>query len=234
MSDYGPRRVEDHPPFRYADYRSTRSRAPGQNLVALVQTLGETTGPGPAWAALTEDDADLTTNARTGGRALGARTIIAGTVIDESGAPLPGVVLEIWQANAAGRYLHPRDDSNDAPLDPHFLGVGQCRTDAEGCYRFTTIRPGPYPWRNHPNAWRPAHIHLSVLGPALATRLVTQLYFPGDPLLALDPIFLSVPEHARDRLIACYDHSLTREGWALGYRFDIVLRGRALAREVRA
>jgi protocatechuate 3,4-dioxygenase beta subunit len=146
-------------------------------------------------------------------------------VVDENGSPVPDAVIEIWQANAAGRYFHAADDAFEAPLDPNFVGVGRCRTDAAGGYRFTTIRPGPYPWRNHPNAWRPAHVHLSLLGPAFATRLVTQLYFPDDPLLAIDPIFQSVPRHARDRLVARYDHGVTRELWALGYRFDVVLRG---------
>lgn len=224
MVDFRPRNFEDHPPFAYADYRSTRLRAPSQDLVAIVQTLSETTGPGPIWSALSAEDADLTTNAGTGGRAIGARTIVTGRVLDEEGTPVPGTVVEIWQANAAGRYMHP-SDGYDAPLDPHFIGAGQCRTDADGNYRFTTIRPGPYPWRNHPNAWRPAHIHLSLLGPALATRLVTQLYFPDDPLQAIDPIFQSIPAHARPRVIARYDHDVTREMWALGYRFDIFLRG---------
>jgi protocatechuate 3,4-dioxygenase beta subunit len=225
MSEYGPRRFEDHPPLRYAEYRSTRLRAPAHDLVPLSQTLGETTGPGPLWSELTDDDSDLTRNAATGGRALGARTILTGVVVDENGSPVPDAVIEIWQANAAGRYFHAADDAFEAPLDPNFVGVGRCRTDAAGGYRFTTIRPGPYPWRNHPNAWRPAHVHLSLLGPAFATRLVTQLYFPDDPLLAIDPIFQSVPRHARDRLVARYDHGVTRELWALGYRFDVVLRG---------
>ncbi|HEY4012584.1 MAG TPA: protocatechuate 3,4-dioxygenase subunit beta [Polyangiaceae bacterium] len=224
MADYARRDFDAHPPFRYADYRSTRLRGPKEDLVSIVQTLSETTGPGPVWSELAEDDADLTTNAGTGGRAIGARTIMTGRVLHEDGSPAAGTVLEIWQANSAGRYLHP-SDGYDAPIDPHFIGAGQCRTDARGVYRFTTVRPGPYPWRNHPNAWRPAHIHLSVLGPALATRLVTQVYFPDDPLQAIDPIFLSVPEHARSRLVARYDHDVTREMWALGYRFDIVLRG---------
>src|SRR5262249_29730220 len=129
-----------------------------------------------------------------------------GRVLDENGRPEPGALIEIWQANAAGRYLHPADAETAAPLDPNFLGIGQCKTDVEGNYSFLTIRPGPYPWKNHPNAWRPAHVHLSVFGPALTTRLVTQLYFPGDPLLEIDPIFQSVPAHARGRLIARYDH----------------------------
>ena len=219
------RNFDDHPPFCYAEYRSTRLRSPNQPLVSIVKTLGEVTGPGPVWSRLSEEDADLTTNARTGQPAMGARTLVTGRVCDEHGVAQPGAVIEIWQANAAGRYLHPKETEYDAPLDPNFLGVGQCRADAQGGFRFTTIRPGPYPWGNHENAWRPAHIHLSIYGPALATRLVTQFYFPDDPLLALDPIFLSTPVHARERLIARYDHEVTEPGWALGYRFDIVLRG---------
>lgn len=217
--------MADHPKLFSADYKSTRFRAPGQDLLAIVGTPSETTGPGPAWSALSEEDADLTTNAGTGLPALGSRTILTGVVVDERDTPVPDCLIEIWQANAAGRYAHTREVDFDAPLDPNFLGVGQCRTRADGSYSFTTIKPGPYPWGNHPNAWRPAHIHLSILGPTLATRLVTQLYFPDDPLLPLDPIFQSVPAHARDRLICRYDHSVTEPAWALGYRFDLVLRG---------
>jgi protocatechuate 3,4-dioxygenase, beta subunit len=223
---FGPRAYADFAPFRYPDYRSTVKRSPDQPLISIVQTITETTGPGPVWSACTAEDADLTTNAGTGGTAIGQRTIITGRVIDELGAPLPDTLIEIWQANACGRYVHWREVDFDAPLDPNFIGVGQCKTDADGVYRFLTIKPGPYPWGNHPNAWRPAHIHLSVLGPALPTRVVTQLYFPDDPLFALDPIFQSVPEHARQRMVCTYDHSITEANWALGYRFDIVLRGR--------
>ena len=218
-------KVGDHPPFLYADYRSTVLRAPQQDLVEIVRTLSEATGPGPAWAELNEDDADLTTNAGTGGEALGSRTLLTGRVLDEDGEPVPGTLVEIWQANAAGRYVHWREVEFPAPLDPNFLGVGQCVTGDDGSYRFLTIRPGPYPWGNHPNAWRPAHIHMSLLGSHLGARLVTQMYFPGDPLLAIDPIFNAAPEHSRDRMISVYDHDLTSERWALGYRFDVVLAG---------
>jgi protocatechuate 3,4-dioxygenase beta subunit len=141
--------------------------------------------------------------------------------------------VELWQCNAAGRYAH-RGDEHDAPLDPNFTGAGRTLTDGEGRYRFITIKPGADPWRNHPNAWRPAHIHLSVFGSSFLTRLVTQMFFPGDPLLAFDPIFSSVPESARGRLVASFDFGLTRAEWALGYRFDIVLRGREATPVVEA
>lgn len=222
---YGPKAYSDHPPFRYPDYKSTMKRSPDRDMVRIVQTVSETTGPGPVWSELSEEDADLTTNAGTGGVAIGERTIVTGTVRDDSGRVLPGVLIELWQANASGRYAHWRETAFPAPLDPNFLGVGQCLTNRDGVYMFTTIKPGPYPWGNHPNAWRPAHIHFSLMGPSLATRLVTQMYFPGDPLLPLDPIYNSAPAHSRERMIAAYDHSVTVENWALGYRWDIVLRG---------
>lgn len=225
IKHYGPKAYDDHPPFLYPDYRSTVKRARVKDMVKIVQTLSESTGPGPVQAELSEEDADLTTNSGTGGEAIGERIIVTGEVMTEYGDPLPGTLIEIWQANACGRYVHWRETEFPAPLDPNFLGVGRCLTDATGTYEFTTIKPGPYPWGNHPNAWRPAHIHMSLMGPALGTRLVTQMYFQGDPLLPLDPIFNSVPEHARDRLIAPYDHGITVERWALGYRFNIVLRG---------
>lgn len=224
----GPRAYADHPPFCYPDYRSTVKRSPTKDMVTIVQTLSERTGPGPAWAdsvGVTEADADLTTNAGTGGAAIGERIIVTGRVLDQACRPLPNTVLEVWQANASGRYVHWRETAFPAPLDPNFLGVGQCLTDAEGSYRFTTVKPGPYPWGNHPNAWRPSHIHFSLLGPALGSRLVTQMYFQGDPLIPLDPIFDAVPAHSNGRLIAAYDHDVTIENWALGYRWDIVLRG---------
>jgi protocatechuate 3,4-dioxygenase beta subunit len=145
-------------------------------------------------------------------------------VLDEHGAPVPATLIEVWQANSAGRYLH-KNDGWPAPLDPNFLGMGRCLTDVEGRYRFLSIRPGAYPWRNHENAWRPSHIHFSLFGGSLVSRLVTQMYFPDDPLHALDPILSAIPEAARPRLIAEYDHAITEPEWALGYRFDIVLRG---------
>jgi protocatechuate 3,4-dioxygenase, beta subunit len=224
----------DHPPFSYPDYRSTVKRSRTNDMVKIVHTLSEVTGPtrGSAafdahtgWPELTPADADLTTNAGTGGEAIGSRTIVVGRVVDVHGAPVPNTMIEIWQANACGRYAHWRETAFPAPLDPNFLGAGRCVTDSDGRYRFLTVRPGAYPWGNHPNAWRPAHIHLSLMGSAWAARLVTQFYFEGDPLLALDPIFNAVPEHARHRLIATYAHEVTEENYALGYRFDIVLNG---------
>jgi protocatechuate 3,4-dioxygenase, beta subunit len=222
---YGPKAYDDHPPFRYPDYRSTVKRSPDKDMVRIVATLSEATGPGPIWSEMAEEDADLTTNAGTGGTAIGERIIVTGRVLDEEARPVQGTLIEIWQANASGRYAHWRETAFPAPLDPNFLGVGQCKTDEEGAYRFTTIKPGPYPWVNHPKAWRPSHIHLSLMGPALGTRLVTQMYFPGDPLMPFDPISLAVPEHARGRMVAAYDNEVTVENWALGYRWDIVLRG---------
>lgn len=212
------------PPHDYPDYGSTRLRHPEQPLVALEHTLSEVTGPGPALSEVTEEDADLTRNAGTGQEAMGERIIVAGRVLDELGAPVPRTLVEVWQCNAAGRYTHGKDQ-HPAPLDPNFIGTGKCVTDEDGSYRFLTIKPGAYPWRNHPNAWRPAHIHFSLFGPAFVTRLITQMYFPGDPLHELDPIMGSVPRDAWPRMVAEYDHSITEEEWALGYRFDIVLRG---------
>lgn len=224
---YGPKAYSDHPPFSYPDYKSTVLRGPKQDLLTIVQTLSETTGPGPVWAEVSEEDADLTTNAGTGEPAIGERIIVTGHVFDEDGNGVPGVLLEIWQPNACGRYVHWRETAFPAPLDPNFIGVGRCMSDENGEYRFLTIKPGPYPWGNHPNAWRPAHIHYSLMGPSLGSRLVTQMYFEGDQLMPLDPIFNSVPEHTRHRMIASYDHDVTQENWALGWRWDIVLRGKA-------
>lgn len=224
---YGPRVSGDHPPFSYPEYRATVKRAPEADLVTIIQTLSETTGPGPMWTEASTEDGDMTTNAGTGGTAIGERIIVTGRVLDEEGRGVGDTLIELWQANASGRYVHWRETDFDAPLDPNFVGVGRCVTDREGTYRFTTVKPGPYPWGNHPNAWRPAHIHFSLMGPSLGSRLVTQMYFPDDPLLDRDPMFTSVPEHARERLLARYDHEVTEEAWALGYRWDIVLRGRA-------
>jgi protocatechuate 3,4-dioxygenase beta subunit len=151
--------------------------------------------------------------------------ILHGRVLDGNGRPVPHTLVELWQANAAGRYRHDLD-RHPAPLDPNFSGAGRCLTDADGNYRFVTIKPGAYPWKNHHNAWRPAHIHLSLLGRAFVQRLVTQMYFPGDPLFGQDPIFNSVRDRAaRERMIAAFDLDATEPEWALGYRFDIVLRG---------
>jgi protocatechuate 3,4-dioxygenase beta subunit len=216
---------EVFPPYLYEAYQSTRRRAPSMPLVDLPLTLSELTGPGPAISAITPEDDDLTTNAGTGGEAIGQRIIVTGQVLDDRGRPVPNTLLEIWQANAAGRYLH-KQDQWPGPLDPNFLGMGRCLTNDDGVYRFLTVRPGAYPWKNHPNAWRPAHIHFSLFGPATVSRLVTQMYFPDDPLLNLDPILNAAPvAAARERLIAAYDHTVTEPEWALGYRWNIILRG---------
>jgi protocatechuate 3,4-dioxygenase, beta subunit len=212
------------PPYDHPAYRSTGARAPSQPPIALDHTLSEVTGPGPALAEVAVEDADLTRNAGTGEEAMGERIIVTGQVVDEDGTPQPDTLIEVWQCNAAGRYIHD-GDQHPAPLDPNFTGVGRCVTHPDGTYRFLTIKPGAYPWGNHPNAWRPAHIHFSVFGPALVTRLITQMYFPGDPLHELDPILSAVPRAHWPRLIGRYDHGVTEEAWALGYRFDIVLRG---------
>src|SRR5436853_4140110 len=216
---------EVFPPYLYEAYQSTRRRAPLLALIDVPLTISELTGPGPAISAITPEDADLTRNAGTGGEAIGQRIIVTGRVLDDHGNPVSNTLLEIWQANAAGRYLH-KWDQWPAPLDANFSGAGRCVTDSEGRYSFTTIKPGPYPWGNHYNAWRPAHIHFSLLGRSFAQRLVTQMYFPGDPLLPLDPIFNSVrDEGARERMFARFSIDDTRPDWALAYEFDIVLRG---------
>jgi len=212
------------PDYLQAAYGGTWKRAPQQAPIAIPATLSEITAPSFAQHQLGAHAADLTAGHR--GEPIGERIIVGGRVLDENARPVQHVLLEIWQANAAGRYVHAADQ-HDAPLDPNFIGIGQVVTDAEGRYRFKTIKPGAYPWRNHHNAWRPAHIHLSLLGPALGTRLVTQLYFPGDPLLGVDPIFNSVADaQARERLVSTLDWERCESEYALGYRFDIVLRGR--------
>jgi len=212
------------PPYLYEAYRSTIRRAPRLPLVEVPLTASELTRPRVDVGIVTAEDADLTRNAGTGGEAIGQRIIVTGRVTDEDGSPMAGALLEIWQANAAGRYIHKRDDW-PGPLDPNFLGIGRCLTTVSGEYRFLTVRPGAYPWGNHENAWRAAHIHFSLLPPSWSQRLVTQMYFPGDPLLPLDPIFNAVPEGARSRLIATYAHDVTEAFRALGWRWDIVLAG---------
>ncbi len=212
------------PDYLYEPYRATILRAPRQPLVLHPETLSERTGPVFGSAAVAENSSDLTRQHAS--EPLGERIIVAGRVLDDRGRPVPATLIEIWQTNAAGRYFHNKDDHR-APLDPNFTGAGRALTDANGCYRFVTVKPGAYPWHNHDNAWRPAHIHFSLFGPAFASRLITQMYFPGDPLFAFDPIFQSIrDEQARERLIARFDLGLTQPEWALGYRFDIVLRGR--------
>jgi len=215
---------EAHPPLDYAPYKSTALRHPKQPLVYLPHTITEITGPQLGSAlAVDQSDADLT--AQHDGDPIGERIIVCGRVMDTEGKPLRGTLVEIWQANAAGRYRH-RWDRWPAPLDPNFSGAGRCLTDDNGRFAFTTIKPGPYPWGNHYNAWRPAHIHFSLLGRAFAQRLVTQMYFPGDPFLPYDPIFNSVrDESARSRLISRFSIHQTVPNWAHCYEFDIVLRG---------
>jgi protocatechuate 3,4-dioxygenase, beta subunit len=213
-----------HPPLDSPGYRSSTLRAPHQPLVRLPQGLTEITGPLLGPERVTASDADLTIGHP--GEPLGERIIVSGQVLDSDGRPVPDTLIEIWQANASGRYAHHVDD-HSAPLDPNFTGAGRCVTDSLGRYRFVTIKPGSYPWRNHHNAWRPAHIHFSLFGRAFTQRLVTQMYFPSDPLFALDPIFNSIPDAvARERLISAFDIDLTEPDWALGYRWDVVLRGR--------
>ena len=212
-----------HPPLNSPAYRSSILRAPSQPLVPMPQWLTEVTGPLLGAERVTAPDSDLTT--RHAGEPLGERIIVTGRVLDSDGRPVPDTLVEIWQANSAGRYRHHVDDHR-APLDPNFDGGGRCMTDSQGRYRFVTIKPGPYPWRNHLNAWRPSHIHFSVFGRAFTQRLITQMYFPGDPLLAHDPIFNSVPDpNARERMIASFSLGLTVPEWALGFAWDIVLRG---------
>jgi protocatechuate 3,4-dioxygenase beta subunit len=213
-----------HPPYIYPDYASTPLRGPKNPLIPIKQTLSELTGPVYGHESVGTLDADLTRNSAINGEPLGERIIVTGRVLDEAGRPVPNTLIEIWQANAAGRYIH-KVDQHPAPLDPNFLGAGRCVTDEEGRYRFKTVKPGAYPWGNHFNAWRPNHIHFSLFGNTLASRLVTQMYFPGDPLLDLDPIYQSAPEGARERLISKFSIDVTEPDYALGYVFDFVLRG---------
>lgn len=213
------------PPYLAPDYKSTSLRSPSKPLIPLPHTLSEVTGPVYGHESVTGNDADLTRNGRRNGEPLGERIIVTGRVLGDDGQPLPNTLLEVWQANACGRYVH-KADRHDAPLDPNFLGGGRCVTDSNGHHRFLTVKPGAYPWGNRHNAWRPQHIHFSLFGPSFVTRLVTQMYFPGDPLLPLDPIFLAAPAQTRNLLIANFSLDATESGYALGYAFDIVLRGR--------
>ena len=213
------------PPSLSPAYRSTVVRSPSRPLITIPQTLSEITGPVYGHSDVKPEEADLTT--QHAGEPLGERIIVKGRLLDEAGRPIPHSLVEIWQCNAAGRYIHVVDQ-HPAPLDPNFTGAGRCVTDANGNYQFITIKPGAYPWGNHHNAWRPAHIHFSLLGPSFLTRLVTQMYFPGDPLFPFDPIFNSVTDgSARERMICRFDMDTTRPEWALGYVWDIVLRGPA-------
>jgi protocatechuate 3,4-dioxygenase beta subunit len=212
-----------HPPLLYPDYKSTVARAPSRPLTVLPHTLTEVTGPLLGDGRVGELDHDLTR--QHAGEPLGERIIVHGRVLDGDGRPIPNTLVEVWQTNAAGRYSHDRDQ-HPAPLDPNFTGVGRCLTDDEGGYRFVTVKPGAYPWRNHPNAWRPAHVHFSLFGRAFVQRLITQMYFPGDPLFEFDPVLNSIrDQRARERLVSSFDPAETVPEWALAYRFDIVLRG---------
>jgi protocatechuate 3,4-dioxygenase beta subunit len=211
------------PRLDFAPYRSSLLRHPTKAPARTDPEDVELVAPVFGHADVGPVEADLTI--QDGGDPIGERMVVTGRVLDGDGRPVRHQLVEIWQANAAGRYVHKRDQ-HPAPLDPHFTGVGRCLTGDDGTYRFTTIRPGPYPWRNHHNAWRPAHIHFSLFGREFTQRLVTQMYFPGDPLFALDPILQSITEQsARDRLVAVYDHDVTTHEWATGYRWDIVLTG---------
>jgi protocatechuate 3,4-dioxygenase beta subunit len=227
MSAHRLVRVEDsdrggrEPLYLHPDYRSSVKRAPTAPLVLLPDALADRTGPAFGDGDVAAADADLTT--RHDGEPLGERIVVSGRVLGSDGRPVPETLIEIWQANAAGRYRH-ANDQHPAPLDPNFTGAGRCLTDSEGRYRFVSVKPGAYPWRNHPNAWRPAHIHLSVFGRAFTDRLVTQMYFPGDPLFEFDPISQSVRDPAaRRRMVSAFDWETTTPEWALGYTFDIVL-----------
>jgi len=215
---------DTQPAYLFPKYASTVKRAPTQPLVILPHTLSETTAPVFGYDDIRTTDSDLTRQHK--GEPLGERIVVSGRVVDENGRAIPNILIEIWQANAAGRYNHVVDQ-HDAPIDPNFTGAGRCLTDANGQYRFMTIRPGEYPWRNHYNAWRPAHIHFSLFGPAIVSRLITQMYFPGDPLLDYDPMFTCVADlKARQRMVSSFDWENTIPEYALAYRFDVVLRGR--------
>ena len=216
--------VGTQPNHLHRPYVSSIKRSPTRPLVRIPYTLSEITGPSFDPKLVSADDCDLTRQHKA--EPLGERIVVSGRVLDENSRPLSNTLVEVWQANAAGRYQH-EVDQHEAPLDPNFTGCGRAVTDSEGRYRFVTVRPGEYPWRNHHNAWRPAHIHFSLFGPAFATRLVTQMYFPGDPLLPFDPIFnCTADEKARRRLISVFDWDTTMPEHALGYRFDLILRGR--------
>jgi protocatechuate 3,4-dioxygenase, beta subunit len=216
--------TDPDPPYLYPEYAATRTRAPRRPMVLLPHGLTETSGPVLGVDRVRPGDADLI--ARGAGEPLGERIIVHGRVLDSGGRPVRNALVEVWQANAGGRYRH-EVDQHPAPLDPNFDGVGRCLTDDGGRYRFVTIKPGAYPWRNHLNAWRAQHIHFSLFGDQFLQRLVTQMYFPGDPLFEQDPVFMSVPDpRGRDRLISRLDLSESVPEWALAYRWDIVLRGR--------
>jgi protocatechuate 3,4-dioxygenase beta subunit len=215
--------LRPHPPRDFRPYRSSALRHPTHELVRADPEEIELVSPAFGHSDVGAEESDLTI--QHSGEPLGERIIVTGRVLDGEGRPVRNQLVEIWQANSAGRYVHKRDQ-HPAPLDPNFTGVGRAITGDDGSYRFVTIKPGPYPWKNHRNAWRPAHIHFSLFGNAFTQRLVTQMYFPSDPLFALDPIYQSIVDpEARKRLIAAYDHDLSVPEWAMGYRWDIVLTG---------
>jgi protocatechuate 3,4-dioxygenase beta subunit len=223
ITPYKRHDAQGQPPMPYTPYQSTLKRSPSQPLIYLPHTLSEITGPVYGHGEIGETDNDLTRQHKE--QPQGERIIVTGHVLDSNSRPVPNTLVEIWQANAAGRYVHIKDQ-HPAPLDPNFTGAGRTITDENGAYRFITIKPGAYPWFNHYNAWRPAHIHFSIFGRAFLSRLVTQMYFPGDPLFAHDPIYQSIPdEKARERMIAKFDMETTQPQWALGYKFDVVIRG---------
>jgi protocatechuate 3,4-dioxygenase beta subunit len=224
MAEYRRDEGVDQPPYLHPDYVATRLRAPSRPLIRMPNTLTEVTGPLLGEGRVGPLDHDLTR--QHAGEPLGQRIVVHGRVVDGDGRPVRGTLVEVWQANAGGRYAHD-GDRHPAPLDPNFTGLGRCLTGDEGGYRFVTVKPGAYPWRNHDNAWRPAHIHFSLFGRAFTQRLVTQMYFPDDPLFDQDPIFNSIPDlEARQRVIATFDLSASVPDLALAFRFDVVLRGR--------
>jgi protocatechuate 3,4-dioxygenase beta subunit len=213
-----------YPELIYPPYKSTMKRGPAQPLLRIDAPRPVSDNVRPAPRILLPRDMDLT--AQGDSEPLGEKIVVTGRVLDEDGKPVRDSLLEVWQCNAAGRYRHKRDQHN-APLDPNFNGWGKMLTDEDGRYRFVTIKPGPYPWGNHEKAWRPAHIHFSMFGNVYAQRLVTQMYFPSDPLFDYDPIFQSIPDlAARQRLISRFSMEQTVGSEMLGYEFDIVLRGR--------
>jgi protocatechuate 3,4-dioxygenase, beta subunit len=224
IAGYRPLHPGTQPDHLHLPYVSSIKRSATKPQIRIPFTLSEVTGPSFRPEIVQPKACDLTR--QHSGEPLGERIIVSGRVLDENARPVANTVIEIWQANAAGRYQH-EVDRHDAPLDPNFTGSGHAITNEHGEYRFVTIRPGEYPWRNHYNAWRAAHIHFSLFGPSFATRLVTQMYFPGDSLIPFDPIFnCTADEKARNRLISVFDWETTIPERALGYRFDLILRGR--------
>ena len=219
-----PRDWACHPAHIDPGYKSTGLRGPKHALVPMNHALAERNAPVYSAVQMGEFDNDMTKNAVMNGEPLGERIIVTGRVMDEDGRPVKNTLVEVWQANAAGRYVH-KVDQHDAPLDPNFLGAGRCLTDNEGRYTFKSIKPGAYPWGNHLNAWRPNHIHFSLFGDYFASRLITQMYFPGDPLLPYDPMYMGAPEHLRETMVSKFSLDVTQPDYALGYVFDIVLRG---------